>query len=96
MTKIKKISSLNLIKLTKIVQILLVLIAVAAVTKGADYLSVLPLLLAALLEVYVPKDYSWGFSGRKNLFFSNTSILVENTVIFVVLIVLSIIITTML
>jgi hypothetical protein len=77
----------------KIAQILLVLLSLVAVTKGADYISVLPLLLAALIELYVPKEFSWGFSGKENLFFKNRNISaqLENTIVFSVLLVLSII-----
>lgn len=87
MKQIKSISSLRLVKLFQL--ILLILSAYLVSAHFGILISVLPLILCFILELFVPSDYKWGFAGRKNVFLSNVSPDVENTILLVVVILLS-------
>lgn len=87
MKQIKSISLLRLVKLCQL--ILLILSAYLAAAHFGMLISSLPLILCFLLELFVPSDYKWGFAGRKNVFLTNVSPHIENTILLVLVVLLS-------
>lgn len=87
MKQIKSISLLRLVKLCQLV--LLILSAYLSAAHFGMLISSLPLILCFLLELFVPRDYKWGFAGRKNVFLTNVSPHIENTVLLVLVVLLS-------
>lgn len=87
MKQIKSISSLRLVKLFQLT--LFILSAYLVSAHFGILIRVLPLILCFILELFVPSDYKWGFAGRKNVFLSNVSPDVENTILLVIVILLS-------
>lgn len=92
MLNLKKISNKNAIKAIKIIQLLLVIISLILLMREEKYLAVWPLIFAFMFELFVPRKYGWGSSSKENLFFKNISVLLENTILFLVLMILSIVV----
>lgn len=87
MRTINRMSTIRLVKLCQLM--LLILSAYLAAAHFGMLISSLPLILCFLLELFVPSDYKWGFAGSKNIFLKNVSPNIENTILLVVVILLS-------
>ena len=78
----KQIKSISLLRLVKLCQLmLLILSAYLAAAHFGMLISSLPLILCFLLELFVP--------GRKNVFLTNVSPHIENTILLVLVVLLS-------
>ncbi|MGG6798064.1 UNVERIFIED_CONTAM: hypothetical protein KB579_08495 [Streptococcus canis] len=87
MRQINRISTIRLVKVCQLM--LLILSAYLNAAHFGIVISVFPLVLCFLLELFIPRDYKWGFTGSKNIFLKNVSPNVENTILLVVVILLS-------
>ncbi|MGM9904469.1 hypothetical protein E1H99_06405 [Enterococcus hirae] len=77
-----KVYNIEKLRVIKILQIILVLLSVYAVIYIDGYVAGGGLLIGGVLELFVPNQYGWGLRNRKSVFLTDTSSLVENLLIF--------------